>query len=78
MPLSQRLTEVISACFTGLWVQSHERQDALEEITQMCRQENWRMSVWDIEKGLRVAHELHDVPVSAAMPNLVIRVPPPV
>ena len=38
----QRLTELISACFTGLWVQSFERQDALENIAQMCRQENWR------------------------------------
>ena len=54
MSLSQRLTELISACFTGLWVQSFERHDALEEIAQMCRQENWRLSVWDIEKGLRV------------------------
>jgi len=54
MSLSQRLAELISACFTGLWVQSYERQDALEEIAQMCRQENWRLSVWDIERGLRV------------------------
>jgi len=54
MTLIQRLAELISACFTGLWVQSHERQDALEEIAQMCRQENWRLSVWDIDRGLRV------------------------
>ena len=38
----QRLTELISACFTGLWVQLFERQDALENIAQTCRQENWR------------------------------------
>ena len=54
MSLSQRLAELISACFTGLWVQSFERQDALAEIAQLCRQENWRLSVWDIEQGLRI------------------------
>ena len=54
MTLSQRLVEYISAAFTGLWIQSHEHQDALAEITQMCRQENWRLCVWDIERGLQV------------------------
>jgi hypothetical protein len=54
MSLSQRLAELVSACFTGLWVQSFERQDALAEIAQMCHQENWQLAVWDIEKGLRV------------------------
>jgi len=54
MTLAQRLAELISACFTGLWVQSHERQDALEEIARLCRQESWRLAVWDIDRGLRV------------------------
>lgn len=54
MSLSQRLAEFISACFTGLWVQSHEHPDALTEIAQMCRQENWQMAVWDIERGLQI------------------------
>ena len=65
MSLSQRLTELISACFTGLWVQSYERQDALEEIAQMCRQENWRLSVWDIERGLRVPAQANAPAVDA-------------
>jgi hypothetical protein len=54
MTLSQRLVEYISAAFTGLWIQSHEHQDALAEITQMCRHENWRLCIWDIEKGLQI------------------------
>ena len=28
MQLTRRLLEYISACFTGLWVQSHEHDDA--------------------------------------------------
>ncbi len=55
MTLASRLTEYISACFTGLWVQSHEHPDALAEIAQMCRQENWRLGVWDVERGLQIA-----------------------
>ena len=54
MSLSQRLTEHISACFTALWVRSHEHDDALREIGQMCRQQDWRLACWDIEQGLQI------------------------
>ena len=33
MPLTQQLSEYIAACFSGIWVQSHEHEDALAEIT---------------------------------------------
>ena len=55
MQLSQQLTEYISACFTGLWIRSHEHEDALAEIAALCRDEDWRMAVWDIDQGLRLA-----------------------
>ena len=32
MSLSRTLAEYISACFTGLWIQSHEHQDALADL----------------------------------------------
>jgi len=35
MSLSRQLTEYISACFTGLWLQSHEHEDALAETAQL-------------------------------------------
>ncbi len=54
MSLSQQLVEYISACFTGLWVRSHEHEDALTEIAQMCRGQEWRMVVWDINRGLTI------------------------
>ena len=58
MSLSLRLSEYISACFTGLWVQSHEHEDALTEMAQMCRDQQWRLVVWDVNQGLTVEHEL--------------------
>jgi hypothetical protein len=54
MSLVQRLTEYISACFTGLWIESHEHDDALAEIAAMCREQNWRLAVFDIERGLQI------------------------
>ena len=54
MQLAQRLAEYISACFTGLWIESHEHDDALREIAQMCREQNWRLATWDIEQGLQI------------------------
>jgi hypothetical protein len=32
--LSQRLAEYVRASFTGLWIESHEHEDALAEIAQ--------------------------------------------
>ena len=57
MTLSERLVEYISACFTGIWIESHEHDDALAEIAQMCRQENWRLAVWDVERGLQIPNQ---------------------
>jgi len=54
MTLSERLREYIAACFTGLWIESHEHDDALAEIAAMCREQNWRLAVWDIERGLQI------------------------
>jgi hypothetical protein len=54
MQLAQRLVEFISACFTGIWIQSAEHEDALREIADMCRQENWRLATWDVSSGLQL------------------------
>jgi len=55
MTLAQRLEEYVRACFTGLWIESHEHPDALIEITQLCRQEQWVLATWDLDQGLRGA-----------------------
>jgi hypothetical protein len=54
MTLSQRLAEYVRACFTGIWIESHEHEDALTEMAQLCRAENWRLATWDIDRGLLV------------------------
>jgi len=54
MSLSQQLSEYVSACFTGLWIESHEHDDALREIAQMCREQDWKLATWDVDVGLQV------------------------
>ena len=54
MSLMERFSEYVRACFTGLWIESHEHQDALMAIGQLCRHEQWRLATWNIEHGLRV------------------------
>ncbi|MCE9606819.1 MAG: AAA family ATPase [Planctomycetia bacterium] len=57
MSLAQSLSEYIRACFTGVWVESHEQQDALTEIAGLCRRERWRLATWDIDRGLDVGDD---------------------
>jgi hypothetical protein len=52
MTLSERLVEYVSACFTGIWIESHEHEDALREMARMCRDQEWRLAVWDVDRGL--------------------------
>jgi hypothetical protein len=53
--LSNILREYVAACFTALWIQSHEHEDALAEIAQLCRDEDWRLATWDVSQGLQVS-----------------------
>ena len=55
MTLADSLREYIAACFTGIWIESHEQADAFGEIAALCRQEHWRLAVWDLEQGLRLS-----------------------
>ena len=59
MTLSQRLSEYVRACFTGLWVQSFEPDEALAEIIRLCRAERWNWATWDVERGLSMSGQEH-------------------
>ncbi len=55
MTLTARLTELVQACFTGIWIESHEHEDALAELAALCRRESWQLLAWDLDQGLRNA-----------------------
>src|SRR5580693_3288252 len=53
MKLCDQLTDYVNAAFTGLWVQSHEPDEAEREIVQYAKQKDWKVAVWDVAGGLR-------------------------
>ncbi|HIM30365.1 MAG TPA: AAA family ATPase, partial [Planctomycetes bacterium] len=73
MLLAQQLAEYISACFTALWIQSHEHEDALTEIAQLCRDEDWRLATWDVSQGLQMAGQSEEVDSAGTDPLAAIR-----
>lgn len=52
MTLRDNLSEHVKACFTALWVQSHEHDDALADIGRLCHDEEYGLLVWDCDRGL--------------------------
>ena len=54
MKLSDRMEELIRACFTGIWVESYEHDDVLREISQLCHQQQWRLATCRLTKVWRL------------------------
>ncbi|TWT51382.1 ATP-dependent zinc metalloprotease FtsH 4 [Rubripirellula amarantea] len=52
MKLLNRMNELVRACFSGIWIESFEHTDAIAELSEMCREENWQLATWDIDCGL--------------------------
>ncbi len=73
MSLRAQFTELIAACFSGIWVLSHEHQDALTEIGQACRDEGWSLAVWDVSRGLQLPGQPGNPPDTGGDPLAAIR-----
>ena len=73
MILTKALSEYIRACFTGLWIESHEHEDALAEIAKLCREEAWDLVTWDIAQGLQIAGHAEAVDTNGSDPLAAIR-----
>ncbi len=52
MTLAERLSELVRAAFSGLYVVSREHDDAVDEIAALCRREGWSLAAWDADRGL--------------------------
>lgn len=52
MQLQQRIDELVRSCSTGIWIATHEPDDALAEIASLARQHPWRLATWDVAQGL--------------------------
>ena len=78
--LSTRLHELISAAFTGIWLQTHEPHEAAREIADLCRAENWRLGIWNCDSGVQFPIEQIAIPgvTETQDPLAVIRALPQV
>jgi hypothetical protein len=47
------MNELIRAGFSGIWISSHEHQDAIADLAAMAREEGWQLATWNIERGLQ-------------------------
>lgn len=71
MTLAHQVAEFAKACFAGIWIESHEHEDAILEIAQQCHREGWEFAQWDVEQGLRTTCEAENT--SATDPLSAIR-----
>lgn len=63
--LTEMLMNYIAACFSGLWVETFEPDEAVREITEMCREQKWNLATWDIDLGLQGVKAQASDPLSA-------------
>lgn len=66
MSLTEQLTDYVHAAYSGLWIQTSEPDEAEREIAQLARQRRWKVAVWDVANGLRLADAPDAVPEAAA------------
>ena len=52
--LKTSLKEYADGCFTGIWIETREPQEALAELGELCRDESWQLATWNIDQGLCV------------------------
>jgi hypothetical protein len=51
--LTEQITEYVNAAFTGLWIQTHEPDEAEREIVEHGLRQHWALAAWDVAAGLR-------------------------
>ena len=53
MSLAESFRELVRACFSGIWIETLEASEAVQEIAAVCRDEEWSFATWDLEAGFR-------------------------
>src|SRR4051794_25938955 len=78
MTLAERLAEYVRAAFSGLWIVSHEHDDAVAEVAAMCRDQGWSLATWDVDRGLALAGQAEGsaAPAGTADPLAAVRALP--
>jgi hypothetical protein len=75
MTLTEQLTDYVHAAFSGLWVLTHEPDEAERDLLQHARRLKWSAAVWDVAQGLRRAGAPPE-PAAGGDPLAVLRALP--
>ncbi|QDU79659.1 ATP-dependent zinc metalloprotease FtsH 2 [Polystyrenella longa] len=51
----KNLREYIDACFTGIWIETDEPDEAILQVRQLSHEADWTLSVWDIANGFEAS-----------------------
>lgn len=54
MKLAEQLTCFVHAAFAGIWIETHEADEAEREILHHAQAMKWKVAVWDVANGLRL------------------------
>jgi hypothetical protein len=73
MTLTTTLGEYVRAAFSGLYIETHEPDEALREIQEVCRRESWTVATWDIDRGIALPGAAGEAAANAADPLAAIR-----
>ena len=49
--LSDELFDHVAACFTGIWINSFEQSELVNELAGLCRDNDWQLTTWDVCNG---------------------------
>ena len=60
MNLSEQIEELVRAAFSGIWITSHEKQDAISELAELCRREDWILATWNVAAGMHIDGQTFD------------------
>ena len=71
MSLKERFGELVRAAFAGVWIVSYEKNDAIRELADLCREESWTLSTWNVATGLTVNGQ--KVPDAATDPLAAVK-----
>lgn len=51
-PLARKMKDYVNAAFPGIYVVSHEPEDAIRELMELCKLRKWKLRLWDCDKGV--------------------------
>jgi hypothetical protein len=78
--LTSRLSELVQAAFSAIWIQTQEPAEAIRDLTYLSRSETWRLATWDCDRGMTFPLEPVELPgvTDTQDPLAVIRALPQV